>query len=124
MAVRGDIASINEEFVKTCFVDQTDCTSDRVFITDNFIRAAGIKPDDFNNNPEYGKTAYFVAKKWNRVFTSRMYINPETGKSCVTLITKDEGNTNDFPARAIVCGGACQKDNNKIKTYCKPIPPK
>lgn len=47
---------------------------------------------------------------------SQVYINPETGRSCVTLKAEANG---DYPSGKIVCGGTCQSTNNKMADYCK-----
>ena len=48
---------------------------------------------------------------------TRVYINKETGKSCVTLIASEDG---DYPANSVVCGGSCQNSDATKPDYCKP----
>ena len=48
--------------------------------------------------------------------TSRVYINPQTGKSCVTLKASEDG---DYPANSVVCGGTCQSTEANKPDYCK-----
>ena len=48
--------------------------------------------------------------------TSRVYINPDTGKSCVTLKASTDG---DYLSGTIACGGVCQSTEANKPDYCK-----
>lgn len=118
----SELVTVNESFINTCIgVDR--CTEKVNHIPKDLFLAAGLKPDNFNKVPEnsgtVGSPRYRNA--WHRNYTSRVYIDPSTGKSCVTLVTKSEGESIDFPNEAIACGGTCQNKKGTLLTYCNPF---
>ncbi len=110
---------INEEFINACFGESRNCTTLPIVITADFVRGAGLKADNFHLAEEYNITSIPPNLRWNRSSKTRIYINPNTGKSCVSLMTKDRNSSIDFPQENIVCGGVCQSSNRSVYTFCK-----
>ena len=123
-----------------------NCDNRVAFLTNEFLESSGINPKnisliplshssyrDYNgirvrhvdnkyimitvggsNNTSllsFTTTYSGLLKNWARV-----YINPETGKSCITLHSSNNG---DYPANKTVCGGVCQSDVTTSPDYCK-----
>ena len=91
-------------------------------ITPEFITAAGLQANNV-------RTVTSATSTWssdtNRAFVTpsetRIWINPVSGRSCVTLVAAGDGdygngNANIMP---IACGGVCQSTNSKAPDYCK-----
>ena len=114
------MATVNEAFIDTC-IGTNRCMEKVNHIPKDLIVAAGLKHDNFNKVPEtsgpVGSPRYRSA--WHRNYTSRVYIDPNTGKSCVTLVTKPASVSIDFPNEAIACGGTCKTRTSSF-SYCKP----
>ena len=91
-------------------------------ISSNFIKAAGLNPSNIktitnDSNSIKGVYAYANAGAtgaWKSRSNTWVYINPATGRSCVTLVASDNG---DYPKGKIACGGVCGTDLNKAD-YC------
>lgn len=124
--------------------DKCNCNCDARIIfrlTKEFITAAGLKEANIkiaptNNSYVSGfrvqkltdggiEAMYIIDKSTTENIIamppatslfSQVYINPETGRSCVTLKAEANG---DYPSGKIVCGGTCQSTNNNIADYCK-----
>ena len=120
------------------------CDNRVVSLTENFITAAGIKVNNISietggsdDTPKYSrnirtkkisgiyyamKTTYYSTETKielnNADFNkTRVFINPDTGRSCVTL--KASSNSNDYPQGKIVCGGICQSEIKTRADYCQ-----
>lgn len=69
------------------------------FSDDNTLDFTG---KDKNNKEKFNKT--------------RVFINPDTGRSCVTL--KSSTNSDDYPQGKITCSGVCQSEIKTRADYC------
>ena len=63
-------------------------------------------------------TANSYALTSNEANVSRVYINPDNGRSCVTLHAVDNSD-GDYQSGKVVCGGICQDTDMKRPDYCK-----
>ena len=132
----------NGDYTKT-----TSCHCDNrvVFLTEDFIEAAGLKASNiavsstantssstasYNRNIRVAKIdgVYYAVKTTGTTKLAlsttynktRVYINPETGKSCVTLVSKANGDYQPNATTQYACGGSCVTTPTQAANYCKP----
>lgn len=118
------------------------CDNRVVFLTEEFINAAGLKSnnisietggssssssyahnirtkkiDDIYYTIYEGKDDEKLDNSKEKLFKTRVFINPDTGRSCVTL--KSSTNSDDYPQGKIVCSGVCQSETKTRADYCQ-----
>ena len=54
----------------------------------------------------------------NEIKYSRVFINPDTGRSCVTLHSISD-RSGKYPPDKVVCGGVCQNSDKTKPDYCQ-----
>ncbi len=122
-----------------------NCDHRVTFLTQSFVESAGIKPQNISfksgsvtnyngyngirvrhNDTYYMMQRYYNGNDYKLSLTSntyknianwtKVYINPETGKSCITLHSSNDG---DYPKNKTACGGSCQSSVTTSPDYCK-----
>ena len=99
------------------------CDEEVHLITYNLIIAAGIRMSTIITKYQTTKDTIddmIITKEdyanYKNYKISRIYINPDTSRSCVTLISEETG---EYPKNEVACGGVCQSSNINAKDYCK-----
>ena len=131
-----DGQGINPEFINACFnelyEEGKNCTTNAIYISSDFLANAGLKPYSFQLYEDYRDSngeKYLILsairpqRRWDSLLYSRIYIDPNTGKSCVTLVTKGKENSIDFPQEAVACGGMCVDAIPRPNNFCRPVNP-
>lgn len=123
-----------------------NCDARIIRLTKEFITAAGLKEENISIAPIDSSSNYYTGYRVKKLTNesieamyiiksnseattanigtmytgtnlySQVYINPETGRSCVTLKAADNG---EYTSGKVVCGGTCQSTNNKMADYCQ-----
>lgn len=115
-----------------------NCDSRIIFVTNaDFVVAAGLKKENIaigTGTSTYKKSintlkmnnTYYAKKSGKNerlnisvssYMKTRIFINPDTGRSCVLL--KSSSTSEDYPKSKIACGGACSKTKTNA-AYCVP----